>query len=182
MLRAAINPVEAFGSTMMTTRQRSTGGAGSRSADRLDRREAQYCEEHSAEELHPERPPGRKCVLVVEDNPLNMKLFRALLETQSYGTLSANEGAAGLELAREHDPDLIIMDVELPDASGIDIIRALKADDRTRHIPVVAITASMPQEEARIRAVGGDGFMTKPIATAGFLSLVRSFLEDDLAD
>jgi two-component system cell cycle response regulator DivK len=96
--------------------------------------------------------------------------------------LSANDGAVGLELAREHDPDLIIMDVELPDASGIDVIRALKTDDRTRHIPVVAITASMPPEEARIRAAGGDGFMTKPIATAEFLSLMRSFLEDDLGD
>ena len=166
----------------MTTRQRSTGGAGSRSAERSDRREARYCEEGSAGESRPERPAGRKCVLVVEDNPLNMKLFQALLDTQSYRTLSANEGAVGLELAREHDPDLIIMDVELPDASGIDIIRALKADDRTRYIPVVAITASMPHEEARIRAAGGAGFMTKPIATAEFLSLVRSFLDDDLAE
>ena len=165
----------------MTTRQRSTGGAGDRSADSSDRTDAQYCEEGSAGETRSERLAGCKCVLVVEDNPLNMKLFRALLETQSYWTLAANEGAAGLELAREHDPDLIIMDLELPDASGIDIIRALKADDRTRHIPVVAITASMPYEEARIRAAGGNGFMTKPIATAEFLSLVRSFLEDDPA-
>jgi two-component system, cell cycle response regulator DivK len=165
----------------MTTRQRSTGGAGSRSADRSERRDAQYSEEGAAGETRPERQAGRKCVLVVEDNPLNMKLFRALLETQSYRTLAANEGAVGLELAREHDPDLIIMDVELPDASGIDIIRALKADDRTRHIPTVAITASMPDEEKRVRAAGCDGFMTKPIATAEFLSLMRSFLEDDRA-
>ena len=110
-----------------------------------------------------------------------MKLFRALLESQNYRTLAANEGAAGLELAREHDPDLIIMDIELPDASGIDVIRALKTECRTRHIPVVAITASMPHDEARIRAAGGDGFMTKPIAAAEFLSLMRSFLEDEPA-
>jgi two-component system, cell cycle response regulator DivK len=165
----------------MTTRERSTGGAGNRFRDRSDRSDAECREQEPAAKARPERQAGRKCVLIVEDNPLNMKLFRALLESQSYGTLAANEGAAGLELAREHDPDLIIMDVALPDASGIDIVRALKTDDRTRHIPVVAITASMPDEEARIRAAGGDGFMTKPIATAEFLSLMRSFLEDEPA-
>jgi two-component system, cell cycle response regulator DivK len=118
-------------------------------------------------------------VLVVEDHPLNMKLFRALLEAQSYRTLEATEGYFGLGLAREHDPDLIIMDIELPDISGIDAIRALKSDDRTRHTPIVVITASMPHEEAKIRAAGADGFMAKPIATAEFRDVIRSFLEDD---
>jgi two-component system cell cycle response regulator DivK len=126
-------------------------------------------------------PAGPKCVLIVEDHPLNVKLFRALLESQSYRTLAATEGQVGLALAREHNPDLVIMDVELPDVSGTEIIRALKADDRTRHIPIVAITASMPDAETRIRAAGSDGFMTKPIATAEFLSIMRSYLDDDSA-
>ena len=108
-----------------------------------------------------------------------MKLFRALLESQSYSTLEATEGEVGVELAREHDPDLIVMDVELPDISGIDAIRALKADECTRHIPIVTVTASMPYEEATIRAAGSDGFMTKPIAAAEFLATIRSFLEED---
>jgi two-component system cell cycle response regulator DivK len=108
-----------------------------------------------------------------------MKLFRALLESQSYRTLEATEANSGLELAREHDPDLIVMDVELPDISGIDAIRALKADERTRHIPIVTVTASMPYEEPKIRAAGSEGFMTKPIAAADFLATIRSFLEDE---
>ena len=118
-------------------------------------------------------------MLIVEDHPLNMKLFRALLELQSYRALEAREGDVGLDLAREHDPDLIILDLALPDISGIEVIRALKSDDRTGHIPIVVITASMPDEEARIRAAGADGFMTKPIATAEFLTVMRSFLEND---
>ena len=108
-----------------------------------------------------------------------MKLFRALLELQSYQVLEATEGQVGLDLAREHDPDLIILDVELPDISGLEVIRILKADDRTRHIPVVVITASMPHEEAKIRAAGADEFMTKPIGTAEFRTVIRSFLESE---
>jgi two-component system, cell cycle response regulator DivK len=107
-----------------------------------------------------------------------MKLFRALLETQSYRALEAREGHVGLDLAREHEPDLII-DVELPDISGIEVIRALKTDDRTRHIPIVAITASMPFHEAQVRAAGADEFMTKPIRSAEFLAAIRSLLEED---
>ena len=166
----------------MSTRQRSTGGARSRSAERSGRSGSHLSDEGAVGETGRGRQAGRKCVLVVEDNPFNMKLFLALLESQRYRTLAANGGETGLELARERDPDLIIMDVELPDTSGIDIIRALKADERTRHIPVVAITASMPDEEERVRAAGCDGFMTKPIAIAEFLSLTRSFLEADPAD
>lgn len=110
-----------------------------------------------------------------------MKLFRALLELQGYRALEAREGYVGLDLARDRDPDLIIMDLELPDISGIEVIGALKSAGRTRHIPIVVITASMPDEEATIRAAGADGFMTKPIATAEFLAIMRSFLQDDRA-
>jgi len=167
----------------MAARQRSAG-SNRRRPPSLSGRGADRSSSDSAvgdTDRERERPAGRKCILIVEDHPLNMKLFRALLHTQSYRTLEAKEGQTGLDLGREHDPDLIIMDVELPDISGIEVIRALKADDRTRHIPVVAITASMPYEEARIRAAGADGFMTKPIASAEFLSLIKSFLEDDSA-
>src|SRR5438874_6177894 len=129
---------------MMPARRRSPGTIGSRSADKSSQRGSEADNGVALGDGDRRRPAGRKCILIVEDHPLNMKLFRALLHTQSYRTLEAKEGQTGLDLAREHDPDLIIMDVELPDISGIEVIRALKAEDRTRHIPVVAITASMP--------------------------------------
>lgn len=163
----------------MASRQHSAGNPGNRSSDSTARRTDRPRGGSTVEEAERERPAGRKCVLIIEDHPLNMKLFRALLELQSYRALEACEGHAGLDLAREHDPDLIILDLALPDISGIEVIRALKSDDRTRHIPIVVITASMPDEEARIRAAGADGFMAKPIATAEFLAVMRSFLEND---
>jgi two-component system cell cycle response regulator DivK len=118
-------------------------------------------------------------VLIVEDHPLNMKLFRVLLHSRGYETIETNEGGAGLDRARADDPDLIIMDIQLPDISGLEVIHALKSDDRTRDIPIVAITASMPEEEANIRAAGGDAFLRKPIAGAEFLAIVRSLLRED---
>jgi two-component system cell cycle response regulator DivK len=153
-----------FGGRPSTSSAARDGGSRSKSAARAE---------------SPRQWRGRKCILIVEDHPLNMKLFRALLETRSYRTLEAREGYPGLDLAREHDPDLIIMDVELPDVSGIEIIRALKTDERTRHIPVVAITASMPYDEGKIRAAGADGFMTKPIIAGEFLATIGAFLEEE---
>jgi len=164
---------------MMPARRRSPGSIGSRSADKSGQRGSEADNEIALSDGDRRRPAGRKCILIVEDHPLNMKLFRALLESQSYRTLEATEANTGLELAREHDPDLIVMDIELPDISGIDAIRALKSDDRTRHIPIVTVTASMPYEGPKIRAAGSDGFMTKPIAAAEFLATMRSFLEDE---
>jgi two-component system, cell cycle response regulator DivK len=163
----------------MSGRRRSAGDLGSRSANITNRSAGGSQGESELRDGDRIRPAGRKCILIVEDHPLNMKLFRALLESQSYRTLEATEANIGLELAREHDPDLIVMDVELPDISGIDAIRALKADERTRHIPIVTVTASMPYEEPKIRAAGSEGFMTKPIAAADFLATIRSFLEDE---
>jgi len=160
-----------------TAVQRSPGGSGS--PDPHSGRSETPKRAADGAESDRERPPGRKCVLIVEDHPLNMKLFQALLETQSYRTIEATEGRAGLDLASEHDPDLIILDIELRDISGIEVIRALKSAERTRHIPIVVITASMPHAEQPIRAAGADAFMTKPIATAEFLAAVRSFIEAD---
>jgi two-component system cell cycle response regulator DivK len=116
-------------------------------------------------------------VLIVEDHPLNVKLFRVLLHSRGYETIETKEGHAGLDLARADDPDLIIMDIQLPDISGLEIIRALKSHDRTRDIPIVAITAAMPEEETNIRAAGADAFLRKPISGAEFLRIVRSLLQ-----
>lgn len=164
---------------MMPGRRRTAGDFGAQSANNSSSALRGSEGENRVSNGDRRRPAGRKCILIVEDHPLNMKLFRALLESQSYRTLDAAEGKIGLDLAREHDPDLIVMDVELPDISGIDAIRALKADERTRHIPIVTVTASRPDDETEIRAAGSDGFMTKPIATAEFLATIRAFLEDE---
>ena len=107
-----------------------------------------------------------------------MKLFRTLLQSQGYEVLEAPEGLVGLDLARQHHPDLILMDIELPDISGVEIIRRLKADERMRQIPVVAVTASMADQESRIRASGCDDFMTKPFAMSDFRRMLKSFLGD----
>jgi CheY-like chemotaxis protein len=102
-------PVPLMDSATRTAAQRSPGG--SRSTNPHSRRSGTPERQPDCGDGRRERPPGRKCVLIVEDHPLNMKLFQALLETQSYRTIEATEGRAGLDLAREHDPDLIILDI-----------------------------------------------------------------------
>src|SRR5207302_5483049 len=107
----------------------------------------------------------RGCVLIVEDNPLNMKLFSAMVGSQGYDVLQAGDGRAALDLARRHHPNLIIMDLQLPDMSGLDVTRMLKADDDTRDIAIIATTAyALRGDEEKIRASGCDGYMAKPIA------------------
>lgn len=118
-----------------------------------------------------------KQVLIVEDNDLNMKLFNDLLEAHGYGTLQSRTGLDGYELARNHRPDLILMDIQLPEVSGIDIIKLLKENDELRSIPVVAITAfAMKGDEERIRESGCEGYLSKPISVAKFMDTVRSFI------
>ena len=118
-----------------------------------------------------------KTVLIVEDNELNMKLFNDLLEAHGYRTVKTRSGLDGLELAREHRPDLILMDIQLPEVSGIDIIKLLKESDDLRSIPVVAITAfAMKGDEERIRESGCEGYLSKPISVAKFVETVRSFI------
>ena len=118
-----------------------------------------------------------KKVLIVEDNELNMKLFHDLLEAQGYETLETREGLAALSLAREHRPDLILMDIQLPEISGLEVTKWLKEDDELSHIPVVAVTAfAMKGDEERIREGGCEAYISKPISVMHFLDTVRRYL------
>lgn len=120
----------------------------------------------------------KKTVLIVEDNELNMKLFNDLLEAHGYGTVKTREGTRVLEIAREHKPDLIIMDIQLPEVSGLDLIRWLKESQDLRHIPIIAITAfAMKGDEDRIRETGCEDYMSKPISVLGFIETVRKHLD-----
>jgi two-component system, cell cycle response regulator DivK len=117
-----------------------------------------------------------KTVLVVEDNDLNMKLFCDLLEAHGYGTVQTRDGSAVLEMARAHRPDLILMDIQLPEVSGLDVTRWLKSDDDLRAIPVIAVTAfAMKGDEERIRDGGCEAYIAKPISVARFMSTVKQF-------
>jgi two-component system cell cycle response regulator DivK len=120
---------------------------------------------------------ARKRVLIVEDNPLNMKLFSAMIAAQGYDVLQASDGVLGLDLAHRQHPDLIIMDIQLPGMSGLEVTRNLKAEDDTRDIPVIATTAYAQVDDAeQILASGCDGYMAKPIAISEFLALIESFI------
>ena len=120
----------------------------------------------------------KKTVLIVEDNELNMKLFGDLLEAHGYATLKTGNGIEALELARAHHPDLIIMDIQLPEVSGLDVTRWLKEDEKLRPIPVIAVTAfAMKGDEERIREGGCEAYLSKPISVAKFLETVRTFLD-----
>jgi two-component system, cell cycle response regulator DivK len=124
-----------------------------------------------------ERAAAGKCVLIVEDNPLNMKLFSAMVAAQGYQVLQASDGARGLDLAHQRHPDLIIMDIQLPGMSGLEVTLSLKADDDTRDIPIIATTAfALRGDEETIRASGCDGYMAKPIAISQFLEMLEAFI------
>jgi len=118
-----------------------------------------------------------KTVLIVEDNELNMKLFHDLLEAHGYDTVQTRNGVEVMGLARQHRPDLILMDIQLPEVSGLEVTRWLKDDDELRGIPVIAITAfAMKGDEERIRQGGCEAYLSKPIAVAKFLETVRTYL------
>ncbi len=119
----------------------------------------------------------KKTVLIVEDNDLNMKLFNDLLEAHGYATLKTADGIEALELARAHHPDLILMDIQLPEVSGLEVTKWIKEDDRLRDIPIIAVTAfAMKGDEERIRAGGCEAYLSKPISVSKFLETVRAFL------
>jgi len=118
-----------------------------------------------------------KKVLIVEDNELNMKLFHDLLDSQGYQTLQTREGLQALALARLHKPDLILMDIQLPEISGLEVTKWLKDDEELSHIPVVAVTAfAMKGDEERIRNGGCEAYISKPISVMHFLDVVRKHL------
>jgi len=116
-------------------------------------------------------------ILVVEDNPTNMQLSSFLLESANYTVLAATTAEMALALAQEQQPDLILMDIQLPGMDGLQATALLKADEATRHIPVFALTAlAMKGDEERIRAAGCDGYIAKPLDYKVFLSVVKKRL------
>lgn len=117
--------------------------------------------------------------MIVEDNELNMKLFRDLVKVSGYETVETRSGLAALDLARSTKPSLILMDVQLPEVSGIDIIKQLKENEDLKSIPVVAVTAfAMKGDEERIRASGCEKYVSKPISVPHFIAMLKSFLDD----
>jgi len=122
-------------------------------------------------------PPTRKRVLIVEDNDLNMKLFNDLLVAHGYGTLQTKDGTEALALARQYRPDLILMDIQLPEVSGLQVTQWIKSDDVLRSIPVIAVTAfAMKGDEEKIRDGGCEAYIAKPISVSSFLKTVERFL------
>jgi two-component system, cell cycle response regulator DivK len=118
-----------------------------------------------------------KRVLIVEDNELNMKLFHDLLEAHGYQILQTRDGMEALQMARRHRPDLILMDIQLPEISGLEITKWLKEDEELRTIPIVAVTAfAMKGDEERIREGGCEDYVAKPISVAKFLETVHRYL------
>ena len=116
-------------------------------------------------------------VLVIEDNPANMTLATFLLQSAGHTVLAATDAETGLTLARAEQPDLILMDIQLPGMDGLEATALLKADEATRDIPVIALTAlAMKGDEARIRAAGCDGYIGKPLAYRDFLATIASHL------
>ena len=119
-------------------------------------------------------------VLIVEDNELNMKLFNDLLEAHGYQTLQTKDGMEALELARHHRPDLILMDIQLPEVSGLEVTKWLKEDEDLAGIPVIAVTAfAMKGDEEKIREGGCEAYISKPISVGSFLETIKSFLDEE---
>jgi two-component system cell cycle response regulator DivK len=118
-----------------------------------------------------------KTILVVEDNELNMKLFHDLLEAHGYSILQTRDGMEALKLARQHKPDLILMDIQLPEVSGLEVTKWIKEDDDLKAIPIIAVTAfAMKGDEEKIREGGCEAYIAKPISVTSFLKTVEQFL------
>jgi two-component system cell cycle response regulator DivK len=117
-------------------------------------------------------------ILVVEDNEKNMKLFRDVLQAKGYRTLEATTGAQAMQLAVEHGPDLVLMDIQLPDIDGVEALGRLRADGRTASIPVLALTSqAMTGDRERFLAAGFDDYLSKPVNIAGFIDTVKQHCE-----
>ena len=117
-------------------------------------------------------------ILVVEDNAKNMKLFREVLVATGYETLEATSGGEAVDMASEHTPDLVLMDIQMPDFDGVEALRRLRADERTASIPVVALTAqAMQGDRERFLAAGFDGYVSKPVNVRDLIGTVREHCE-----
>jgi two-component system cell cycle response regulator DivK len=120
-----------------------------------------------------------KTVLIVEDNELNMKLFNDLLESRGCKIIQTRNGVEAVELARQHRPDLILMDIQLPEVSGLQVTQWLKDDEELRSIPVIAVTAfAMKGDEEKIRQGGCEAYLSKPISVVKFFETIDIFLKD----
>jgi len=118
-----------------------------------------------------------KRILIVEDNDLSLMLLNDLLKVQGYEIFKTSEGLEAINLARDKQPDLILMDIKLPDICGFDVIRLLKQDDLTKSIPIIAVTAfATPGDETKALESGCDGYITKPVAIQSLLRTIGSFL------
>lgn len=118
-------------------------------------------------------------VLIVEDNELNMKLFEDLLEVNSCEVFKATDGRNVLDLAHKHKPDLILMDIQLPEVSGLEVTAWLKSDDELKHIPVIAVTAfAMKGDEQKMIEGGCQDYISKPISLTEFMRVVNKYLKD----
>ncbi len=127
--------------------------------------------------------PLNNTVLVVEDNDLNMKLFQVLLETHGYNVLQTKDGMEVLSLARQHHPDLILMDIQLPEVSGLEVTKWLKEDEKLKSIPVIAVTAfAMKGDEGKILEAGCDAYIGKPISLPDFIQTVQRFAKPLVAE
>ncbi len=118
-----------------------------------------------------------KTVLIVEDNELNMKLFNDLVETRGHRIVQTRSGVEAVDIARRHMPDLILMDIQLPEVSGLEVTQRLKEDESLKHIPVIAITAfAMKGDEQKILRGGCEAYLSKPISVAKFFETIDHFL------
>jgi two-component system, cell cycle response regulator DivK len=121
--------------------------------------------------------PLRQRVLIVEDNDLNMKLFNDLLVAHGYDTLQTKDGVEALALARQHRPDLILMDIQLPEVSGLEVTKWIKEDKSISMIPIIAVTAfAMKGDREKMRDGGCEDYIAKPISVASFLQTVERCL------
>jgi two-component system, cell cycle response regulator DivK len=117
-------------------------------------------------------------ILVAEDNEKNMKLFRDVLGATGFRTLEATTGAEAVALAAEHTPDLVLMDIQMPDVDGVEALRRLRADARTASIPVLAVTAqAMQGDREHFLAVGFDGYLSKPVNVRELIGVVRRYCD-----
>ncbi|MFC1541762.1 response regulator [Candidatus Latescibacterota bacterium] len=118
-------------------------------------------------------------VLIIEDNPINRKVFKDILSVNSYISIEAVDGEEGYKMAKEHKPNLIVMDVQLPGANGYEVTRRLKSEDDTKDIPIVIVTSfAMAGEENEARAAGCNDYLTKPINIHQFIETIKKYLPD----